>query len=216
MKFLIYFTILLNSSLSISCDDTLTLMHAIHHTRAVILKSAPAGEANKRVWLFTEEFGLIVAAVQGVRKPEAKLRGQIPDYAFISADLVRGKEVWRLVNAVLEYEPVRDHLRDPLARSFVRTLATLERFLAGEAPHAELFAHLEECATCLTEGGYDVSAFDTVCIWRTLVLLGYIAVSDEDDSLYTLPLGDAIHATDATIIKRLVREVQQAITETHL
>jgi hypothetical protein len=88
--------------------------------------------------------------------------------------------------------------------------------LAGEAPHAELFAHLRECADCLVEGGYEVSAFDTLCIWRTLVLLGYIAVSDEDEPLFALPLGDAIRASDATVIKRLVREVQQAITETHL
>ncbi len=191
-------------------------MHAIHHTKAVILKSAPAAEANKRFWLFTKDFGLVVAVAQGVRKPEAKLRGQTPDYSFISADLVRGKEVWRMVSAVLDDEPVRGRVRDPLTRSFVRTLATLERFLAGEAPHEELFSHLRSCADCLVEGGYDVVAFDTISIWRTLVLLGYIAVAGGDEELLMLPLGDAIRATDAATSKRLIREVQQAITETHL
>jgi len=74
-------------------------MHAIHHTEAIVVRSEPSGEANKRIWLFTKEFGLVIAMVQGVRKPEAKLQSHITDYSVIHADLIRGKSTWRLISA---------------------------------------------------------------------------------------------------------------------
>src|SRR4051812_4566548 len=98
-------------------------MHAIHHTDAIVIKSLPAGEANKRVWLFTREFGYIATVMQGVRKGGAKLQGQVIDYAFITADIIKGKEVWRLVSATTQKNPLAGHTRDPLARSYVRVLS---------------------------------------------------------------------------------------------
>ena len=56
-------------------------MHPIYHTKAVILRSQPVGEANKRYWLFTEELGLVVAVATGVRKHASKLAGQLAEDA---------------------------------------------------------------------------------------------------------------------------------------
>lgn len=55
-------------------------MHPIHHTEAIIIRSEPANEANKRIWLLTREFGLLIVMVQGVRKSTAKLQSQLTDY----------------------------------------------------------------------------------------------------------------------------------------
>jgi recombinational DNA repair protein (RecF pathway) len=191
-------------------------MHAIHHTDAVILKSLSLGEANKRVWLFTEEFGLIVATVQGVRKGGAKLQGQISDYTFILADLIRGRDVWRLISARTIDQPLVGKLRNPLARAYVRTLSLLIRFLIEEGGHPELFNHIHECALVLKEGTSDARSFDALSIWKILVLLGYIAPNEDQVSFVEVPLLDSLPQVTDMVRSKLIRQSENAIAESQL
>lgn len=204
-------------------------MHAIHHTRAVILKSLPSKEGDKLIWLFTEEFGLVVAVATGIRKPGAKLASQLIDYSFVEADLVKGREVWRLVSAVPIMSPVSGRTTHPLARAYVRMLATLERFLVDEGVHTELFAHIYECAQLVNgergasvdstprdPAGLDSRQFDTLAIWRTLEMLGYIAVEDADVPLTTMSFGEALEHLDEERTRRMIVAVNATIKETHL
>lgn len=191
-------------------------MHTVHHTEAFILKTAPSGEANIRVWLFTKEFGLLMAMVQGVRKPGAKLQSHIIDYAYISADLVKGKDVWRLVSASIIDNPSAGKLRDPLLRAYVRTLSMLARFLIGEGTHPEIFAHIEECLSVVKEGGYDAAAFDAFSLWKISALLGYIAPSDIEEPLLEQRMSAVLTAMTDEMRKRFVESVQSGITESHL
>jgi DNA repair protein RecO len=191
-------------------------MHTVHHTEAIIIKSVPSGEANVRVWLFTQTFGLVIAIVQGVRKPGAKLQSHIVDFSLISCDLVKGKDTWRLVSATLLENPSRGKLRDPLLRAYVRTLAMLVRFLIGEGAHDSLFMHIKECIQAVKEGGYDAKTFDAFSLWKIVTLLGYIAPSEKDQILLSLPFGEALMHIDEAIRARLVKEVQQAMIESHL
>lgn len=191
-------------------------MHTIHHTRAVILKSTPMREANKMFWLFTEELGLIVAIATGIRKPGAKLAGQLTDYGFINVDLVRGRDVWRLVSASEDFNPLLGKIGDPLARSYVRTLATLERFLIDEGIHTELYAHIEECARYIAVTTVDAKTYDTLAIWRTFVHLGYIAVEEHEVNLFTLPFATALAVLDEATMKRFIMQVNETIQHTHL
>lgn len=193
-------------------------MHTIHHTRAVIIKSQPSGEANKLFWLFTQELGLIVAVATGVRKGEAKLKGQLIDYGYVDVDLVQGREVWRLISATLTCNPLIDKLTHPLARPYVRTLATLERFLIDEGKQSELFDHIEECAMYIAQSPlvFDPKSFDTLSIWRTLVHLGYIAVTENERELFVLPFSQAVGLLDIGMTASLVAVVNTTIKETHL
>jgi recombinational DNA repair protein (RecF pathway) len=190
-------------------------MHTIYHTKAVIIKSLPSGESNKLFWLFTQELGLIVAVATGVRKGTAKLKGQLVDYAFIDVDLVKGKDVWRLVSATLQFNPLADDPAQPLARPYVRTLATLERFLVDEGVHAELYAHIEECARILTTDA-GAKVFDTLAIWRTLVHLGYVAIEEHELPLFTLSFEQALATIDEPTIKKFIILVNETIKQTHL
>lgn len=191
-------------------------MHTVHHTKAVILKSQPSRESDKMFWLFTQEFGLVVAVATGVRKASAKLKGQLVDYAFIDVDLVRGRDVWRLVSATLEFNPLANDPTQPLARPYVRTLATLERFLVDEGVHEELYSHIRECALCLNTEDIDPKAFDTLAIWRSLVHLGYIAIEESEAKLFTLPFRTALTLINEPIMKRFIVLVNSTIKETHL
>jgi recombinational DNA repair protein (RecF pathway) len=190
-------------------------MHTVHHSQAVIIKSVPSGEANRLVWLFTQNFGLIVATVQGIRNKGAKLQSHIIDYTFIDADLVRGRDVWRLVSARVHSDPLKGNFRNPTARAYVRTLGFIARFIIDEEPHDALYEHLRQCAS-LVGATIDAKAFDVLSIWKMLVILGYIAPSEEQAIYLDLTLKDAAENLTEQARAVLIREVQEAITQSHL
>lgn len=190
-------------------------MHTVHHSQAVLIKSVPSGEANRLVWLFTQDFGLIVATVQGIRNKGAKLQSQIIDYTFIDADLVRGKDIWRLVSARVSTDPLKGNLRSPTARAYVRTLSFIARFIIDEEPHDALYAHLVECAS-LVGTQIEAKAFDALSIWKMLVILGYIAPSEAEMVFTEISLREAAEKLTEQARATLIREVQEAITQSHL
>lgn len=191
-------------------------MHTIHHTEAVVIRSEPSGEANKRIWLLTREFGLLIVMVQGVRKPEAKLQSQLSDYSIISADILKGKNTWRLLSARTVATPVRGRERSPLARAYVRTLSLLERFLNGEGTHPELFDHVIASGAAVQEGQAEARIFDALSLWKVLVLLGYSAVEEGDEELFELPFDQAMVLVDDTRLKKIIRSATDAISYSHL
>lgn len=188
-------------------------MHTIHHTRAIILKSQPSKEADKLFWLFTEEFGLVRAVATGVRKSGAKLVSQLIDYTMVDVDLVRGRDVWRLVSATVVLDPLQGNYGAPLARPYVRSLTAIERFLVDEGEHGELFAHISDISRAVSSP-ISPRVFDTLAIWRTLVHLGYIPGGDE--VLFRSPFVETSAILTDTDIKRLIVSVNSAIKETHL
>jgi recombinational DNA repair protein (RecF pathway) len=191
-------------------------MHTIHHTRAVVIRSEPSGEANKRVWLFTEEFGLVVAVVQGVRKPQAKLQGHISDYSVIAADLIKGRNTWRLVSAKVMEEPLRAKARSALARAYVRTISFLERFLVGDGANEELFAHLITVGGLVRTTDLDARIVDALSLWRMLVILGYAAIDDSEMPLFELPFVDAVPLIDEKKLKKIIKTATESIIQSHL
>ena len=70
-------------------------------TTALVLKRYPIGEASARVVLLTGEFGLVSARAQGLRKPEAKMASALQTYTNADVTLIKGKDGWRVTNAVL-------------------------------------------------------------------------------------------------------------------
>jgi recombinational DNA repair protein (RecF pathway) len=205
-------------------------MHTIHHTDAFIIKVTPTGEANARAWLFTRALGLVVATVQGVRKSGSKLSMQLSEYSFATVDLVRGKDVWRLVNIAHTSNPFLKNSLDKnesisteryvFGRSFVRTLAAVERFCQGEEAHEELFDHLVSCfeviQTASVDQSLDPKSFDALSVWKVLVLLGYGVVPDPYQEYFSFPLSTATRTLTPDTRIQLVREVNAIIKETQL
>lgn len=189
-------------------------MHTIEHTRAVILKSHALGEANKMFWLFTEDLGLIKAVATGIRKPASKLRGQLRDYSFVTVDLVRGKNQWRLISAIADFDPLNGNVDHPLARPYIRLLHTIERFLVDEGVHLELFEHVYECAKTFVD--IEPKKYDTLAIWRTLAHLGYIDVDSEKQKFFLLPFEQTLNLLGDEYLKDMIKLVNETIKETHL
>jgi DNA repair protein RecO len=73
-------------------------MYRKHHTGGIIIGSKIEGSDSRRVNIFTENFGLISARVQGGRNIHSKLRGGSQDFSLGDFSLVHGKSGWRLVS----------------------------------------------------------------------------------------------------------------------
>ncbi|HWC57333.1 MAG TPA: recombination protein O N-terminal domain-containing protein [Candidatus Paceibacterota bacterium] len=189
-------------------------MHTIHHTDAVITKIADYRETSKRVWLFTRDFGLIIAVVQGVRNQGAKLQMHLREYALVRADIVRGREVWRLTGVHVHSEVLLLG-RSPRNRAYVRLLSFIQRFVVGEDPHPELFAHVVAVAQSLPMlSGH--REMDALALWRALALLGYIAVTPRDEALLTSPFVEATVSLDNATLRQCILQADSAIAQSHL
>jgi len=193
----------------------LVSMHPIIHTDAFVLRSIESGEANKRVWLFTREFGLIVATVQGVRKAGAKLRSHITDYCYIHADIIKGRDVWRLVSAQIQENPFVGEYDKLRARSYIRALSLVQRFCIEEGVEPELFDHLHAVMKTLTIPSTNAPFFDTVVLWKILVLLGYLDLTEDLQALFTIDLSEIVDLPES-VAKRLIKDVTDAINRTQL
>ncbi|MEK7228210.1 MAG: DNA repair protein RecO [Patescibacteria group bacterium] len=190
-------------------------MHPIHHSEAFVLKSIERGEANKRVWLFTREYGLIIATVQGVRKSGAKLRSHITDYCYIGADLVKGRDVWRLTSAQIQKNPFAGDYDKLRARSYIRALSLVERFCIEEGPEPKLFEHLVSTMNVVSEPSINAPFFDTIVLWKILVLLGYLELTPDLNELFDVNLLEIVDLPES-VAKRLIKDVTDAINRTHL
>lgn len=153
------------------------MTHHIYHTRGVILSSQPSGESNRFYKIFTEELGLIGAAAQAVREGKSKLRYTLQDMSFVTVDLVRGKDVWRIVSAGA-WRPLegikKDLVRIRLLASFC---ALLSRLLHGEGRDQELFLEIVSVADFLENETISAELelfFETLMTFRVLTHLGYM------------------------------------------
>lgn len=77
-------------------------MYRKHHTRGLVIGSRIEGDSSKYINLFSENFGLINARVQGARNLHSKLRSGSQDFSLGEFSLVHGKSGWRVVSARVE------------------------------------------------------------------------------------------------------------------
>jgi len=105
---------------------------------AITLARTPHGEASASIALLTNEFGLIRARAQGIRKSGAKLASALQTLAESEAILVRGKDGWRLSGAMLSSNRFSE--LSPLARLRAgRVGQLLLRLIQGELRDPDLF-----------------------------------------------------------------------------
>jgi len=152
------------------------MAHHIYHTRGIILGSVPIGESNRFYKIFTEELGLVGASAQSVREERSKLRYVLQDFAFITIDLVRGKEVWRITSAG-EAQSFPNIKNDTVRlKLFARMCALALRLIHGEGREDELFRDMLGALDFLEHAPIPPDlelSFETLATFRALVRLGY-------------------------------------------
>lgn len=153
-------------------------------TRAIVLARAPLAESASLITLLTEEFGLVRARAEGLRKPGAKLAHALQTLDACEVTLVRGKEGWRLSGALLVRSWFKELSHDARARAG-RVAGLLLRLVHGEAADALLYgiyAQFLESLPALTEEEQD--AAECFAALRLLAALGLDAGAIPDDRGY--------------------------------
>src|SRR3989344_4801484 len=109
------------------------MSHHIYTTEGLVLGSMPLGEANKYISIFTRDLGLIRASAQGVRSVSSKLRYGLQDFSQSTISLVRGKNVWRVTNA-LPYKNLFASFKNDESKFLLCTnvLSLVKKLVAGE------------------------------------------------------------------------------------
>lgn len=154
------------------------MAYTIHQTRAYVIRSAPFGEANRRFDLLSEELGLIRANAQGIRYLKSKLRYALSDYALAEVSLVRGKDYWRVVNAVPN-EDLFFTLHPKVRLIFIKVFSLVGRLITGEHPEPDIFWLIRNAHKFSIEMGETleekyIMGFESIIILRLLNLLGYV------------------------------------------
>lgn len=155
-------------------------MYHIHTTNGFIVRSINSGEANKIIYIFTQDFGLILAIAQGVRYEKSKLRYNVRDFNFAKFSLVHGKEFWRLVGAEELDLPtaIYGSIKYPI---IVRVASILSRLIQGEDKHQDIYDCLWNFANFEfdnEENSEFIATIESVLVIRILHRLGYIAEHD--------------------------------------
>lgn len=153
------------------------MSHHIYHTRGLILGSIPIGESNKFYKIFTEELGLVWASAQAVRMEKSKLRYSLQDFSWVTLDLVKGREVWRITSAREEVSCPALKANAGCFKIFICLCALISRMIHGERQEKEIFADIFNLADFLESTNLPdglASSLETLATARILVHLGYL------------------------------------------
>ncbi|MGB2580335.1 MAG: DNA repair protein RecO [Minisyncoccia bacterium] len=195
------------------------MSHHIYHTHGIILSSSSVGESNRFYKIFTEELGLVGAMAQSVREGKSKLRYTLQDLSLITVDLVRGKEMWRIVSAGAWRQGDAINADDMRLKLFARFCALLSRLLHGEGRDQELFEEIVRVADFLEKNVIpeDLSfSFEVLAILRILVHLGYL-----DPKEYGKFLGAEAYSIETLMEFEKIRlvaipKINEALNASHL
>jgi len=110
---------------------------------AIVLRKKEVGETDRLYTLYTETAGKIQLVAKGVRKPEAKLAGQLETFMEGLVIVVKGRGVGKIAGAVSEKNFI--HLRNDFEtlRRVLEVLGIFERLVGFEEKDKTLFDLLD-------------------------------------------------------------------------
>ena len=177
-----------------------------------------SGEAGKRYALLTRELGLVYAQATGVRKISSKLRFILHDFAYVKADLVQGKNFWRITSASSTGQLERIVKRWDTLQVFANIAALLKRLLPAQGENSKLFADLIQGLIALeqSETAEELRNIETIVVLRMLADLGYIGEGDSIKNFVTSPLEAGLVYKVSAARREILRHINQALRASHL
>jgi DNA repair protein RecO (recombination protein O) len=111
---------------------------------AIVLRHSDWGEADRLLWLFTQEMGKIRALAKGVRKIRSRKAGHLEPFTRVSLLLAKGRDMPLVTQAdtVEAYLSLREDLAGITYASYVVEL--LDRFTYEEGENLALYRLLAD------------------------------------------------------------------------
>lgn len=179
----------------------------------------PTGESNHFYKIFTEDLGLVGAVAQSVREERSKLRYVLQDFSWITLDLVRGKEIWRVTSAGEENALLKikgDTFRFKL---FARACSLVLRLVHGEGREDELFYDLARLASFLESRSVHarlLESFEAIIVLRILAHLGYLDSAKYEDFLYPIDWSQNLLETFENVRTAAIPDINEALNVSQL
>lgn len=191
-------------------------MHHIYHTNSIVLDVKQSGEADATILLFTKEFGLVSAVAKGVRHAKSKLRYSLQLGSVSKVDLVKGKQVWRIISAT----PIdRIYILNKDSREIVaKAFRFVKRMVDREKEEKEIYADLESLIFS-TKNSHQIERLreiELIFYLRALFRLGYIAENLEFKDVLKSEYLDDNSVSLSMSRKKIIELIKNAIYESHL
>ena len=196
------------------------LAYHIYKTEGWVIHSADVGEADRFVDIFSSEFGLIRAMARGVRKLDSKLRYGLQDYSFGNIYLVKGREIWRVVN-VEKLDYLDRVFRDrEVLKMIGRIFSLLRRLIKGEEKDRAVFDDVKSAIKLISETSLsrnDLRQMEVILVFRILQRLGYIGRDGRVDYLADFSGWDLkiLKIDDLTRVAAVL-QINRSISHSHL
>ena len=193
-------------------------MHQIYHTEGIILSSRNFGEAGEHYFIFSIDFGVVMASAEGVLKMHSKLRYVLQDFSYLKIDFVQGKNIFRVTNAsktnMLEKITKQPHTFEV----FANIARLLKRLLAGVEPNETLFIDLLNGLFILekTKKKEDLRNIEVIIVLRILNNLGYIGENEILQNLVKSPFEENLVFEVSKDRTKVLHQINKALKETHL
>ncbi len=115
-------------------------MYHKHHTKGIVVYGMNEGDDSKRIWIFSEDFGLLGAKAQGSRKSGSRLKFGLQDFSYGTFSLIKGKTGWKLVSVNTENNFFEDLKFSKVRASIaVNVLNFVHKNIGIEEENKELF-----------------------------------------------------------------------------
>jgi len=192
------------------------MSHAIYQTPAWVLKTKNRGEANKLIWLYTRDLGLVYVMAQSIRAGSAKMRAHIHNLSFVDTDLVQGRDIWRLVGTH-ELEAGLDLVGTPWHAFFDKIAQLIVRLCTDQEVHLDLWNLIFNIRTNLPkdeESRLDV--FEIYIVTQILSFLGYFDLPEDLVSENPSTMGERAREYTKKNKQKLIREINQALVSSQL
>lgn len=151
-------------------------MYHKHHTKGIVIGAKIEGDNSRRVSIFTENFGLINARVQGARHTYSKLRSGSQNFSFGEFSLVHGKTGWKIVSARAEKNLFEAFRNSPAKLKIVGNIFNLiKKLISEEKTYTPIFNIISNFFNFLaTAKESDIALAECLTLVRILHALGYM------------------------------------------
>jgi len=180
-------------------------------------------ESSRLLYIFTRDFGLVMAHTQGVRDLKSKLRFALQDFSYSSIDVVKGKNGWRVVNAQSQenlFHLASRRNADYAGAMIARIVRIVRRLVRGEEKNEQLFDEIVNTHHFLTNNTLtkdEVFYLEIIVVMRILNILGYWGTNSK---LAHFLDGDSVEAGSLKKVEEVkafaLSEINKALKETQL
>lgn len=169
-------------------------MYCKHHTKGVVLSGKNEENDSRRVCLFTEQFGVISAKVQGARNVKSRLRGGVQDFSLGEFSLIRGRSGWKVVSMRAESNLFEIFKNDAEKLKITGNIfGLLKKLVSEEIPSTPLFSVVSNFLDFIKGAKKgEVILAECLTLMRILYILGYMKYDPE----LTIPISSSEIGTE--------------------